>query len=542
MTKGIDSHIEDDVLEAYRLTKSALSVVEGPLMKGMRDVGELFGEGKLFLPQVIRSARVMKKAVAALDTFFEQEKQGAGAAKILLATVKGDVHDIGKNIVGVVLGCNGYTIIDLGVMVAAETIVETALREGVGAVGLSGLITPSLDEMITVAKLMEKAGLSVPLLIGGAAASLAHTALRIAPVYSAPVVYAGDASSAAAAVRSLFSLAERPRFLEALSLSYQQAAARHQAIQEARKLIPLERARQNRFSLPASPAAAPRFNGTLTFRDYPITRVVPFLNWSGFLSAWDARKAGSDQQEQLLSDARLMLERIVSEKLLTLRAVIGFFPASAAGDDVLVSPQETDAAPQAALSPLRFCFLRNQEQKRSGVPNACLADFITPSWLGLFALSAGFGQREAMFVADGDEYGRLLLASLANALAEAFSEELHLRVRREFWAYAPDENLSLAEVRAGTYAGIRPAFGYPSCPDHNDKRLCFDLLHAEERCGLTLTETAMMDPAASVCGMYFSHPAAYHFAIGAIADDQLRDWAARKNITIEEARKRLGGI
>jgi 5-methyltetrahydrofolate--homocysteine methyltransferase len=533
-----------------------LAIVEGPLMWGMREVGTLFGEGKLFLPQVIRSARVMKKAVTALAPFFEQGKQAKKAAKILMATVKGDVHDIGKNIVGVVLGCNGYDVIDLGVMVPAEKIVETAIAEKADIVGLSGLITPSLDEMIVVAKEMEKHGLRIPLLIGGAAASLAHTALRIAPAYSGPVVYSNDASQAASAVRDLLSPDSRPQFLAELEQSYQKAVRHHESIQAARKLIPLEKARENRFAIqgkaglhadfPAdsAPLPEPRFKGVLSLNDYPLKQVIPYIDWDGFLHAWDMKKSTGkantadyqQNQQKLLEEAGFVLERIVQEKLLTLRGVLGLFQAEADGDDIIVHTG-TDTA--------RFCFLRNQGENKG--PNPCLSDFIAKDqtgkgWMGFFALGAGFGLSEAKAAFTGDDFGALLLESLANSLAEAFAEEAHLRVRREFWAYSPDENLPIADILAGKYSGIRPAFGYPSCPVHSDKRLCFELLHAEERAGLALTESAMINPPASVCGMYFAHPAAYYFGVGAIGEDQARDWAKRKGIDLEQAKRLIGGI
>jgi 5-methyltetrahydrofolate--homocysteine methyltransferase len=525
LVNGIDTHIEADVLALKQKIestgKSPLEIVEGPLMRAMREVGALFGEGKLFLPQVIRSARVMKKAVAVLEPFFndsspiagEAERRPAARAKILLATVKGDVHDIGKNIVGVVLSCNGYGIIDLGVMVPCEQIIETALKEKVDIIGLSGLITPSLEEMITVARSMERQGFTIPLLIGGAAASRAHTAIRIAPEYSGPVVYSSDASQAATSARSLLSDTERPVFLETLKKSYREAAETEK--NRRKKIISLEEARKNRFF---SPAVVPEPNqkGIRVFTDYSLEQIIPYINWNAFLSSWDMLKSRNGEKETLLQDAEILLRCIAEEKLLTLKAVVGFFPVKVENEDVIVLDQERSAA--------RFHFPRNRDLQKAGVSNPCLSDFIVIDGknetgggsLGFFALSAGFGVQEAQaaFAARHDEYNRLLVASLANTLAEAFAGELHRRVRTELWGYAPDENLTPGEAIAGKYRGIRPAFGYPVTPNHADKRLVFDLLHVEENTGITLTGSFMMIPEASVCGMYIAHPEAYYFSAG----------------------------
>ena len=568
MLVGIDDYIEADVLVLRTKYPRALDILEGPLMKGMQEVGDRFSAGQMFLPQVIRSARVLKKAVTALEPFMKQEKlteteragsSGAkGSGKILLATVKGDVHDIGKNIVGVVLGCNGYEILDLGVMVPAEQIIETALREHAGIIGLSGLITPSLDEMIRTAQEMEKRGLTIPLLIGGATTNLAHTALRIAPEYSGPVVYVPDASRSAETVRALLSETERPRFLGSLEKAYRAAVERHEAIQAQRSLIPLEEARANKVQLPwSSLPPEPKNKGILECYDYPLRWVTPYIDWKGFLHAWDMTEAdtpGPKQRakETLLKDARALLDPIVAKGLLKLRGVLGLFPALSQGDDVLLYDP---ADPEREIA--RFAFLRNQEHKRAGGFNPCLADFILPrehaahtaqgitDWIGLFVLSAGFGLHELQrpYKEQGDAYKSLLLASLANSLAEAFAEELHFRVRREWWAYAPEEEkFSPADGTPRSYGGLRPAFGYPICPDHEDKRIVCDLLEARERCGFALTESAMLIPAASVCGMYLAHPRAYYFSLGPIGEDQVADWAARKGISPEEARKRIGRI
>jgi 5-methyltetrahydrofolate--homocysteine methyltransferase len=582
MIKGQDDYIEADIREARGVFARSLDVVEGPLMRGMQEVGDLFSQGEMFLPQVIRSARVMKKAVAALEPFMEEEKaslpagpqaggiaplpsvngeecesppSGAGGGgRILLATVKGDVHDIGKNIVGVVLGCNGYEILDLGVMVPPERIIEAAQREKAAVIGLSGLIAPSLDEMVRTAREMERQGLTIPLLIGGAAAGLAYTALRIAPEYSGPVVYVPDASRSAAVVRSLLSETARPRFLEELEGRYREAAAHHQAIQDRRELLPLEEARKNRLPPETGVIPEPRARGIMEFQDYPLERIIPALDWKGFLRAWDmspwkegfSGKAPEREQEEarLLEEARAVLEQVRARGLLKLRGALGFFPASSRGDDLILyaPPEGGGPGPERA----RFSFLRSQEKKRAGGPNPCLADFIPPEpgrgWIGLFALSAGFGLKEAEAEARSrhDDYGALILAALANSLAEAFTEDLHLRVRRELWGYAPEERLSGEEIARGAYQGIRPAFGYPACPDHQDKGIAFDLLGVREKCGMELTPTGMIVPAASVCGMFFSSPRAHYFGLGALGEDQMADWADRKGVSVEEARRRIG--
>ncbi|GHV92999.1 methionine synthase [Spirochaetia bacterium] len=584
MVKGIDDFIEADVLEIRPAYSRSLEIVEGPLMKGMREVGDRFGAGKMFLPQVIRSARVMKKAVAVLEPFIAEEKvEATAAAKVLLATVKGDVHDIGKNIVGVVLGCNGYDIIDLGVMVPTERIIETAVKEKVSVIGLSGLITPSLDEMVRTVRELENRGLKIPLIIGGATTSLAHTALRIAPEYSGPVVYTRDAGQCPAVVRALLSETERPRFLEELAASYSRAAARHEAVVSRIELLPLEEARANRIPSSSYIPPAPKTSGIIELNDYPLEKLIPRIDWNSFLQTWEmaeqtypnALEQGDrfqDQQEvrnKLLGDARNLLDKISTEKILRPRGVAAIFPAASDGDDiVLYSPGAVEKGPSknaAAREIARFSFLRNQDKKRTGAFNPCLADFIPPAvkegsdgtaaytgnkgpagWIGLFALSAGFGLAEAAeeYRRRHDDYSAILLASLTNSLAEAFSEEVHQRVAAEFWGYAPAGSLSAGNDHnsADGTGGIRPAFGYPACPDHKDKETAFALLEAQQRCGLALTPSAMIDPAASVCGMYIVHPGAYYFGIGTVGDDQLSDWAARKGISGEEARRRVGRI
>ena len=573
---GLDDYIEADVLELKERDCYAtpLFIVEGPLMEGIAEVGRLFGEARMYLPQVIRSAMVMKKAVAVLEPFItEQNKQAEGktpnsgfyasSAKIVLATVKGDVHDIGKNIVGIVLGCNGHEIIDLGVMAPAERIIETAIRENAAMVGLSALISPSLDEMIRVAVEMEKQGLQIPLLIGGAAANQAHTALRISPEYSGPVIYVPDAARAVTVVSSLLSANERPGFLESTVEKYRKITLQHEAGSAHREILSLEAARANRIPL-GTPADLP-LTGITELNDYPVDKVIPHIDWLSFQQTWeiaentyprffDLKNGKQIIWEKLLNDAQAMLTRIKSEGLLRLRGVVGFFPAAAAGDDVILfgtaDSGDTVTLPAAAPGkPLaasrkeiaRFCFLRNQEKKHSGAFNPCLADFFTPleqpgaaagsarygaDSLGLFALSAGFGLHEATTVyhKHKDDYSAILLATLANSLAEAFTAELHSRLRPE------------------KFSGIRPVFGYPISPDHEDKRIAFKLLDAGKRCGLKLTETAMMIPQATVCGMFIFNPMGYYFGIGPIGEDQLIDWASRKAITLDEARRRVGAL
>jgi len=561
LVKGIEDYIEADVLEARTLYSRSLDVIEGPLMKGMNEVGDRFGAGKMFLPQVIRSARVMKKAVAVLEPYIQNEKlvdaKPAAAAKIIMATVKGDVHDIGKNIVGVVLGCNGYEVQDLGVMIPSDEIAEAILREKADLVGLSGLITPSLDEMVHTARELERRGINIPILIGGATTSEAHTALRIAPAYSGPVVYVKDASRAAAVVRSLLSETEKARFLEQLETNYAEAVARHEKIQNRVELISLEKARCNRIRTDwfHIDIIEPQQKGLVSFANFPLESLVPYIDWSYFFYGWDLGHGferilqdpeKGEAAQKLYQDAQTLLDRLVSEHILTAHGVAGFFPAQSVGDDILLFGPESSSPSGAPIA--RFSFLRNQERKLAGGFNPCLSDFIAPEtsgrtdWIGLFAVTAGHGLDA--FVADckeqGDDYTALLAASLADRLAEAFAEKLHAMVRTELWGYVAEENLSMKDLFEGKYRGIRPAFGYPACPDHHDKRIAFQVLEAEARCGITLTESSMMQPAASVCGMYFSHPASYYFGVGHVGEDQLADWAERKGITVEQAKGRIG--
>jgi 5-methyltetrahydrofolate--homocysteine methyltransferase len=551
---GNAPHLEAD-LAALRETMPALAIIEGPLLDGMREVGVLFGEGKLFLPQVMQSARVMKKAAALLEPFITAEAAAAAAApspggpaaappprdKLILATVKGDVHDIGKNIAALAMGCAGCEVIDLGVMVPEEVILERARQEGAAFIGLSGLISPSIDEMAKVAGAMERAGFRIPLLVGGAAASAAAAGLRIAPAYSGPVVYVRDAAEAAGVLAALRSPTERGIFLEKTRALYAEAAARHEALSHKRAFLSLGEARANRFlpdwGDPAQRAPRPKRPGVTFYENYPLEKVIPYLDWDAFAAAWDMQggAAGAlEARSRLRADAQALLEEAASRGLLPLRALAGFFPCRSSREDLILYD---DTGCEAG----RFCFLRSQERKPAPAPNLCLADFVLPEdaappgpldWVGLFALSAGCGLDEAAAaLADGDPYRALLLASLADALAEALSAAFHAHVTGGIWGYAP----------AGS-PGIRPAFGYPACPDHQDKALCFALLDAERRAGLRLTSAAMIIPAASVCGLYLAHPQARYFACGEIAPDQLADWAARKGIPVDEARRRTGRL
>jgi len=550
LVKGITDYIDADTEEARRQLGSPLAVIEGPLMAGMNVVGDLFGAGKMFLPQVVKSARVMKKSVAYLLPYLEQERQeGETAGKILMATVKGDVHDIGKNIVGVVLQCNGFEVVDLGVMVPADKILHTAREQGVDIIGLSGLITPSLDEMVHVAKEMERQGFDIPLMIGGATTSRVHTAVKIDPHYHAPVVYVTDASRAVGVAGSLLSADLRAPYLEQLASEYEAVRQRHARKQDRTRLLPLAEARRNRFDggWGGYRPPVPKRPGIHVLDDYPLEVLVDYIDWTPFFQAWEL--AGSypkildddvvgKEARKLLADARQMLERIVTEKWLGARAVFGLFPARGRGDDIAV---------MAGGREVMLHHLRQQQQKPQGQPNYCLADFIAPEdsgvedWIGAFAVNAGIGIDAHLrrFERDHDDYHAILLKALADRLAEAFAEHLHQRVRREFWGYAEDERLGNDELIAEKYQGIRPAPGYPACPDHSEKRTLFDLIQAEANAGLELTESFAMVPTAAVSGWYFSHPGATYFNVGKIGRDQVEDYARRKGWDLAVAEKWL---
>ena len=559
LVKGITEFIEEDTEETRQKYGSPLKVIEGPLMDGMNIVGDLFGAGKMFLPQVVKSARVMKKAVAYLTPYLEAQKgQGARRAKgkILLATVKGDVHDIGKNIVGVVLGCNNYEIIDLGVMVPTEKILQTAREEQVDLIGLSGLITPSLDEMVHVAREMERQHFSLPLLIGGATTSKTHTAVKIDPQYSGSTVHVLDASRCVGVASTLLSgepgLADE--YVRSIKEEYRQVRESRSSRQSSKEYLSLEEARANRLKLNWSSYEPPRpsFLGTRVFSDYPLEDLVHHIDWTPFFSSWQLKgkfpailqdEFVGQEAQQLYNDARSLLRRIIDEKWLQARAVIGFFPANACPDDQI--ELYADESREEATSTLAH--LRQQVKKAPGQPNLCLTDFLAPKengqpdYLGAFAVTAGIGIERWVekFESEHDDYHAILLKALADRLAEALAERMHERVRREFWAYAPEEALDNEALIAEDYRGIRPAPGYPACPEHTEKRRLFDLLQVEEQIGIRLTESYAMYPAASVSGWYFAHPAAKYFGLGQIGKDQVTDYARRKQMPVEEAERWL---
>ncbi|CAM3357667.1 methionine synthase [Rhodothermus bifroesti] len=556
LVKGITEFIEEDVEEARQKYGSPLAVIEGPLMDGMNVVGELFGAGKMFLPQVVKSARVMKKAVAYLVPYLEAEKQRLGdvrpRARILLATVKGDVHDIGKNIVGVVLQCNGFEVIDLGVMVPADRILEEARHHQVDLIGLSGLITPSLDEMVHVARELERAGFDTPLLIGGATTSKLHTALKIAPCYHAPVVHVLDASRAVPAASALTDPLRRSAFVEDIRREYEALRQRHSRRTNER-LLTIEEARANRFTCDwsAVPITRPKHLGLTIMRNFPLAEIRRYIDWTPFFQAWELRgkyprilddpEKGAEAR-RLFADANRLLDEIIEQGWLEAHGVVGLFPANSQGDDVLVFTDEARSEVQAVLH-----FLRQQTPKRSGQPNRALADYVAPvesgrqDYIGAFAVTAGHGLEELVdrFERAHDDYQAILAKALADRLAEAFAELLHERVRRELWGYAPDERLTNEALIAERYRGIRPAPGYPACPDHTEKWTLWALLDAERHTGIRLTEHLAMHPAASVCGYYLAHPEASYFNVGHLGMDQIEDYARRKGMSVEEVERWL---
>ncbi|MGP8192942.1 MAG: methionine synthase [Methylovirgula sp.] len=561
LVAGITEFIDVDVEEARQKATHSLQVIEGPLMAGMNVVGDLFGSGRMFLPQVVKSARVMKQAVAYLMPFMEAEKAKSGitrqaAGKILMATVKGDVHDIGKNIVGVVLACNNYEIIDLGVMVPAAKILQTARTEGVDCIGLSGLITPSLDEMCFVASEMEREGFDLPLLIGGATTSRVHTAVKIHPNYSrGQTVYVTDASRAVGTVQALLSPEGRQAYIDNLRAEYRKIADAHARAEMEKTRLSLAKARANalKADFGTYQPVKPTFTGTRIFRSYPIEELVPYIDWTPFFQTWELRgryPAVLEDPEQgraarqLFEDAQEMLSRIVAERWFDPKAVIGFWPANAVGDDIRLYTGESRAEELAT-----FFTLRQQLMKRDGKPNLALADFIAPEgskadYLGAFVVTAGAREEKyaARFAKANDDYRAILVKALADRIAEAFAERMHERVRKEFWAYAPDENLSNEELLAEAYRGIRPAPGYPGQPDHTEKATIFRLLEAERRIGVALTESYAMWPGASVSGLYFAHPQAFYFGVGKIERDQVEDYARRKGMEITEMERWLAPI
>ena len=559
LVNGVVTHVIEDTEEARTKFARPIEVIEGPLMDGMNVVGDLFGAGKMFLPQVVKSARVMKQAVAHLVPFIEAEKAAAGEAgrskgRIVIATVKGDVHDIGKNIVSVVLQCNNYEVVNLGVMVPAQKILETAKNENADAVGLSGLITPSLEEMAHVAKEMEREGFTIPLLIGGATTSRAHTAVRIAPNYSGPVVYVPDASRSVPVVQSLLSPASRTDYADSVRADYERIREQHREKKGPGPLHPIREARllghKTDWSTYRPPA--PRKPGITVLRGYPLDELVPYIDWAPFFQAWEL--SGSypgilqdptvgEAARKLLAEGQAELARIVREKWVTANGVVGIFPAAQVnGDDIEIY---ADTARSRVL--MTWHNLRQQNQKPTGRPNLCLADFVAPKdtgvvdWIGAFAVTAGgnIEHKIAELEAKHDDYGAIMLKVLADRLAEAFAERLHERVRREFWGYDPEEKLSNEDLIGERYRGIRPAPGYPACPDHTEKGPLFRLLDAPGTADMRLTESYAMLPAASVSGFYLSHPEASYFAVGKLGRDQVEDYARRKGMSLAEAERWL---
>ena len=564
LVAGIATYIEEDTEEARAQAERPLNVIEGPLMDGMNVVGDLFGEGKMFLPQVVKSARVMKQAVAYLLPYLEKEKKEHGledapaAGKIVLATVKGDVHDIGKNIVGVVLQCNNYQVIDLGVMAPVQTILETARKEKADIIGLSGLITPSLDEMCHVAAEMEREGFDVPLLIGGATTSRLHTAVKISPNYERnQAIYVTDASRAVGVVGALLSDTDREGYIAEVRQDYARVAQAHARGREQKRRVPLAVARANHYPVEwkSYQPPEPKLLGTRAFENYDLATLARYIDWTPFFATWELKgryprilnddKMG-EAARQLYDDATAMLAQIVEEKWLTANAVIGLWPANAVGhDDIEVYRNETRRDRIGLLHSLRQQIARDGRRA-----NTALADFVAPSETGLadyiggFAVTAGIGEEaiSRRFERANDDYSKIMVKALADRLAEAFAEHLHQRVRKEFWGYAAEESFTEEELIGEKYQGIRPAPGYPAQPDHTEKRTLFDLLGAETATGITLTESLAMWPGAAVSGLYFSHPKSHYFGVGRIERDQVEDYATRKGWTLERAEKWLAPI
>lgn len=562
LINGITDYIEADTEEARQKYPAPLEVIEGPLMDGMGIVGDLFGAGKMFLPQVVKSARVMKKSVAVLTPYIEAEKEerkkagtangeAAGAAKILLATVKGDVHDIGKNIVGVVLGCNGYDIIDLGVMVPADKILETAQRENVDMIGLSGLITPSLDEMVHIAKEMKRRNMKQPLLIGGATTSRIHTAVKIAPEYEGGVVHVLDASRSVTVAGSLLSKEQKEDFLKGVKKEYVTLKENFDNKKPVKTYLTYKEALEHKVAADWQnhTTQTPGFTGTRVFEDFDLAELRPFIDWKPFFIAWEMHgnfpeiltdSVVGKEATKLYNDANALIDTIIKEKWLKAKGTIGFWEAASADDDVEVkNGKET----------VTLSFLRQQIKKAADQPNLSLADFIAPKssakkdYIGAFAVTLhGIEEHIKRFEASHDDYNKIMLQALADRFAEAFAEALHLKVRKEYWGYDKNEQLSNEDLIKEQYVGIRPAPGYPACPDHTEKYKLFGLLNATETIGVQLTESLAMYPASSVCGWYFSHPKSQYFGVGKIQRDQLEDYARRKGMNIEEAERWLSPV
>ena len=550
LTKGIIDFLEEDLKEALKKYDSGLKIIEGPLMDGMNYVGKLFGEGKMFLPQVVKTARVMKKAVSILQPYIEedQNRKTKYAGKILLATVKGDVHDIGKNIVSVVWSCNNYDIIDMGVMVSTKNIIETAKKEKVDIISLSGLITPSLEEMVNVAKQMEQNNFTVPLLIGGATTSKIHTAVKIAPEYSGATIYAGDASQAVTVVNNLLNDKKKEDYIKSISEEYKKIREAHYN-KKSIEYLSLKDARKNKLTLnfDEEKPIIPKIKGIKTFDNYPVKEIKEYINWDFFFKAWELKGRFPQilddsnvgvEARRLYDDAQTLLNNIIKNNLLKAKAVVGFFPANSINDDIEIYTDETKTKVLTT-----FHTLRQQQQKSDGSKNLSLSDFIAPKntgindYIGIFALTTGIGLEKQL--RKNDDYQNILIKTISDRLAEAFAELLHLRVRKEFWAYAPNENLNKKDLTKAKFKGIRPAFGYPACPDHSEKKYIFDLLDVEKNTEITLTENFAMYPTASVSGLYFSNKESQYFGLGKISKDQIEDYAKRKNISVNMAEKFL---
>jgi 5-methyltetrahydrofolate--homocysteine methyltransferase len=555
LVKGVVEHIESDTEEARRQYPRALDVIEGPLMNGMNIVGDLFGAGKMFLPQVVKSARVMKKAVAVLLPYIEAEKAAGGkshsAGKILMATVKGDVHDIGKNIVGVVLACNNFEVIDLGVMVPAAKILQVAMDENVDIIGLSGLITPSLEEMAHVAKEMAHYKMDIPLLIGGATTSEIHTAVKIAPNYHAPVIHVRDASKSVGVAASLISPEQKDQYAADIREKYHAVRKKYENDKKSGKYISLEKARQNSLKIDwkNSNISQPSFLGNKYFIHHDLNEIRNYIDWTFFFHSWRINgkypaifddPIKGEEAKKLFNDANQLLDEIVKHKMLQANGVLGIYKAASTGDDVEVFSPENEII-------ATFRFLRNQQEKEGNMPNLCLADFTAPKgsgisdFIGGFAVTAGIGADKWVkrYEADNDDYNAIMIKILADRLAEAFAELLHQQLRIKFWGYAKDENLTVEELLREKYQGIRPAPGYPACPEHSEKRTLFDLLKAEENAGISLTENYSMVPGASVSGYYFAHPQSQYFNLGKLSKDQIADYARRKQLPVEQLEKLL---
>ena len=558
LLRGVVEFIDEDTEEARQKLGTSIGVIEGPLMDGMNVVGDLFGEGKMFLPQVVKSARVMKRSVAYLVPFLEEEKAKAKntdkPGKVVMATVKGDVHDIGKNIVGVVLGCNNFDVVDLGVMVPAQKILDAAIEEKADVIGLSGLITPSLAEMAHVAREMERRGLKIPLLIGGATTSRKHTAVKIDPHYAAGAIHVVDASKSVPVVSSLLSAGKREEFLSSVREEYQEIREAFENNTARADYLSIDAARARAFKIDwsACKPARPHTMGVTVLGDFPLAELCRYIDWSPFFQAWELKGKYPDilnsptagkEAKSLFEDANILLDRIVREKLISASGVFGLFPACRVGEDDI----ELYSGDNRRELKAKFHMLRQQAEKREGQPNLSLADFIAPAdsgtddYMGLFAVTAGLGAGALAerFEKDGDDYQAIMVKALADRLAEAFAELLHERVRKEYWGYAADENLSDEDMIKERFQGIRPAPGYPACPDHSEKRTLFDILDAEAHTGISLTESCAMFPAASVSGFYLAHPDSRYFAVGRIERDQAEDYARRKGVPLEEAERWL---